>query len=100
MPDMARYDPFSPTFDHPLINSSPDYASRNDSFRSSRAVGDLGGVTTQMSLRERFKRLRNLEDEKNQLVEVRLPAQPVLAAQVLMNLAGFDVPTGKRPSPI
>jgi hypothetical protein len=72
MPDMARYDPFSPTFDHPLINSSPDYASRNNSFRSGRAVGEIGSMVSQMSFRERHKRLRNLEDDKNQLIEVVL----------------------------
>ncbi|EXJ55639.1 hypothetical protein A1O7_08568 [Cladophialophora yegresii CBS 114405] len=66
---MARYDPFSPTFDHPLMNSSPDYASRNGSFRSSRAIGDLGAITGQISFRERHKRLRNLEEDKNQLIE-------------------------------
>ncbi|OQU94390.1 hypothetical protein CLAIMM_00751 isoform 1 [Cladophialophora immunda] len=69
MPDMARYDPFSPTFDHPLLNSSPDYSSRNGSLRSSRPNGDLGDVTNQMSFRERNKRLRSLETERNQLIE-------------------------------
>jgi hypothetical protein len=71
MPDMARYDPFSPTFDHPLLNSSPDYASRNGSFRN-RPIGDIGVVNAQMSFRERNKRLRSLDDEKNQLIEVRM----------------------------
>ncbi|EXJ84530.1 hypothetical protein A1O3_05199 [Capronia epimyces CBS 606.96] len=65
---MARYDPFSPTFDHPLLNSSPDYGSRNGSFRN-RPVGDIGVVPSQMSFRERTKRLRSLEDDKNQLIE-------------------------------
>ncbi|EXJ94243.1 hypothetical protein A1O1_02636 [Capronia coronata CBS 617.96] len=65
---MARYDPFSPTFDHPLLNSSPDYGSRNGSFRN-RPIGDIGVVAPQMSFRERTKRLRSLEDEKNQLIE-------------------------------
>ncbi|KIX08216.1 uncharacterized protein Z518_02872 [Rhinocladiella mackenziei CBS 650.93] len=68
MPDMARYDPFSPTFDHPLLNSSPDYGSRNGSFRN-RPIGDISIVNSQMSFRERNKRLRSLEDEKNQLIE-------------------------------
>jgi len=69
MPDMARYDPFSPTFDHPLTNSSPDYGSRNGSFRT-RPVSDFGAIGTPLSFRERNKRLRNLDDEKNQLIEV------------------------------
>ncbi|KAJ9613484.1 hypothetical protein H2200_003426 [Cladophialophora chaetospira] len=68
---MARYDPFSPTFEHPLINSSPDYTSRNGSFRSSRAIGDLSTITAQMSFRERFKRIRSLEEDKNQIIEDR-----------------------------
>ena len=75
MPDMARYDPFSPTFDHPLINSSPDYGSRTTSFRN-RVVGDLGAVGSQMSFRERNKRLRSLDEDKNQLIEV---SQPLLS---------------------
>lgn len=70
MPDMARYDPFSPTFDHPLLNSSPDYGSRNGSFRT-RPIGEIAIVPPPMSFRERTKRLRSLEDEKNQLIEVR-----------------------------
>ncbi|KAK6381273.1 hypothetical protein LTS17_004330 [Exophiala oligosperma] len=65
---MARYDPFSPSFEHPLLNSSPDYGSRNG-FRTSRAIGDIGLVDSHMSFRERNKRLRNLDDEKNQLIE-------------------------------
>ncbi|KAK7905751.1 hypothetical protein LTR67_000475 [Exophiala xenobiotica] len=65
---MARYDPFSPTFDHPLLNSSPDYGSRNG-FRSSRAIGDVGVMDPHMSFRERNKRLRSLDDERNQLIE-------------------------------
>lgn len=69
MPDMARYDPFSPTFDHPLLNSSPDYVSRNGSFRH-RPIGDVGVVNSPMSFRERNKRLRSLDDEKYQLIEV------------------------------
>ena len=81
MPDMARYDPFSPTFEHPLINSSPDYTSRNGSFRSGRAIGDLGTMTGQMSFRERFKRLRNLEEDKNQIIEVPQPAQVFVPTQ-------------------
>jgi hypothetical protein len=72
MPDMARYDPFSPTFDHPLLNSSPDYAARTGSFRNRPIGGDIGVVNPNMSFRERNKRIRNLEDEKNQLIEVRL----------------------------
>lgn len=70
MPDMARFDPFSPTFDHPLLNSSPDYGSRTTSFRN-RVVGDIGSVNpVQSSFRERNKRLRSLEDERTQLMEV------------------------------
>lgn len=81
MPDMARYDPFSPTFEHPLINSSPDYGSRNGSFRSSRAIGDLTSMTSQMSFRERFKRMRTFEEDKNSLIEVCQPGQVFSAAQ-------------------
>jgi hypothetical protein len=66
MPFMNRYDPFSPTFAHPLLNSSPDYGARNGTF-SNRPIGGFGG---QMSFRERNKRLRDLDDEKNQLIEV------------------------------
>ncbi len=72
MPDMARYDPFSPSFDHPLLNSSSPDFDRNGAFRN-RAVGDLGVVRSQMSFRERSKRLKSLEDEKTQLIEVFLP---------------------------
>ena len=79
MPDMARYDPFSPTFEHPLINSSPDYASRNGSFRSSRAIGDLSAITSQMSFRERLKRLRHLEEDKNQFIEACHPTGALTA---------------------
>lgn len=92
MPDMARYDPFSPTFDHPLINSSPDYTSRNGSLRSGRAVGDLSGVTSQMSFRERNKRLKNLEDEKNQLIEVHLRSDLSRSRPQLTPTTGFNVP--------
>lgn len=70
MPDMARFDPFSPTFDHPLLNSSPDYGSRNGSFARPIGVGVGVGLDSQLSFRERNKRLRSLEDEKNQLIEV------------------------------
>ena len=74
---MAKYDPFSPTLDHPLLNSSPDYNTksngRNGSLRS-RALGNgtfsHGSFTTQLSYRERSKRLRDVEDEKQQLIEV------------------------------
>lgn len=66
MPFMARYDPFSPQFDHPLLNSSPDYGSRNGTFRT-RPIGDFGN---QLTFRERNKRLREFDDEKNQLIEV------------------------------
>jgi hypothetical protein len=70
MPDMARYDPFSPTCEHPLLNSSPDYGVRNGSFRGRGPVGDVGVVGAQVSFRERNKRLRSLDEEKNQLIEV------------------------------
>lgn len=73
MPDMARYDPFSPACEHPLLNSSPDYASRNGSFRSRGPIGDISVLGNQMSFRERNKRLRSLDDEKNQLIEVKPP---------------------------
>ncbi|KAJ4509760.1 hypothetical protein HRR83_006918 [Exophiala dermatitidis] len=66
---MARYDPFSPTFDHPLLNSSPDYGSRNGTFRNRPIGADLGAIAPQLSFRERNKRLRGLEEEKNQLIE-------------------------------
>lgn len=73
---MAKWDPFSPTLDHPLLNSSPDFtnpASRNGSLRA-RALGNgsfgNGAFNGQMSYRERSKRLRDLEDEKQQLIEV------------------------------
>jgi hypothetical protein len=66
MPFMARYDPFSPQFDHPLLNSSPDYGSRNGTFRT-RPIGDFGN---RLNFRERNKRLREFDDEKNQLIEV------------------------------
>ncbi|OAG42448.1 hypothetical protein AYO21_03324 [Fonsecaea monophora] len=67
---MARYDPFSPTFDHPLLNSSPDYSSRNGSLRSSRPIGDMSSaVTNPLSFRERNKRLRSFEEERNQMIE-------------------------------
>ena len=76
MPFMARYDPFSPTMDHPLLNSSPDYTKsngRNGSLRS-RALGNgtfsHGSFTTQLTYRERSRRLRDVEDEKQQLIEV------------------------------
>lgn len=63
---MARFDAFSPDFEHPFINSSPDYSSRNGSY-SSRAIGEM---TTPLSFRERNKRLKSIENEKNQLIEV------------------------------
>lgn len=69
MPDMARYDPFSPTFDHPLTNSSPDYGSRVTPFRT-RPIGDMGTTGIYSSFRERNKRLKNLDEEKNKLIEV------------------------------
>ena len=96
MPDMARYDPFSPTCDHPLLNSSPDYGSRNGSFRN-RPIGDIGVVGTQMSFRERNKRLRSLDDEKNQLVEVRHPLSRLDFSGMLTVHAGLIVPARKYP---
>ena len=78
MPDMARYDPFSPPlpYEHPLLNSSPDYGARNDSFRN-RPIGDVGVVSSNMSFRERNKRLKNLDAEKTQLIEVgQMPHSP------------------------
>lgn len=69
MPDMARYDPFSSNFDHPLVNSSPDYGSRATPFRN-RTIGDLTAVGPHASFRERNKRLKSLDEEKNQFIEV------------------------------
>lgn len=63
---MARYDPFSPTFDHPLLNSSPDYGTRNQAFRN----GPIGALMPQASFRERHKKLKDQDFEKNQLIEV------------------------------
>ncbi|KIV93379.1 hypothetical protein PV10_04594 [Exophiala mesophila] len=68
MPDMARYDPFAPTYDHPLVNSSPDFGSRSTPFRT-RTIGDLTAVAPHTSFRERNKRLKSLDEEKNQLIE-------------------------------
>ncbi|ETN41849.1 uncharacterized protein HMPREF1541_03788 [Cyphellophora europaea CBS 101466] len=62
---MARYDPFSPTFEHPLLNSSPDYGARSQPFRN----GPIGALLTQTSYRERHKRLKDQDLEKNQLIE-------------------------------
>lgn len=73
---MAKYDPFSPTLDHPLLNSSPDFtnpSSRNGSLRA-RVLGNgtfnSGAFSGQMSFRERSKRIRDIEDEKQQLIDV------------------------------
>jgi hypothetical protein len=79
MPFMARYDPFSPTMDHPLLNSSPDYSARNGSFRN-RPIGDFNPRPT--SFRERNKKLRDLEDEKNQLIEVSLIYNPATTSGI------------------
>lgn len=66
MSAMARCDPFSPTFDHPLLNSSPEYDCPTNAFRTR----PIGSIRTQNSFRERSKCLKNIEDEKNQLIEV------------------------------
>lgn len=66
MPFMARYDPFSPTPVHPLLNSSPDFGARNGTYRT-RPIGD---VVPQLSFRERNKRLKEYDDNKDQLIEV------------------------------
>jgi hypothetical protein len=80
MPFMARYDPFSPTLEqHPLLNSSPDFTSRNGSVRNGFPPGlPIGGLSQhstfpmQTTLRERHKRIKQQEYERNQLIDVRL----------------------------
>lgn len=70
----ARYDAFeafSKDFDDRpgdlFMNSSPDYSTpRNGSLRS-RPIGDMTGNS---SFRERSRRLIDVENEKNQLIEV------------------------------
>jgi hypothetical protein len=66
MPFMARYDPFSPKFDHPLLNSSPDYGARRQLFGG----GPISSFAPQASFRERHKKLKDHDEEKNQLIEV------------------------------
>lgn len=71
MPFMnPRYDPFSPTLDHPLLNSSPDFGSRNGSIRN-LPIGGFAPQPPQNSYRERHKRLKQHDYEKNQLIDVR-----------------------------
>jgi hypothetical protein len=67
---MARFvafEAFSKDFDHPFLNSSPDYTPRNGSLRINRPIGEM---TTNLSFRDRSKRLLDVENEKNQLIEV------------------------------
>lgn len=66
---MARFDAFeafSKDYDHPFLNSSPDYTPRHTSLRTSRPIGEM---TTNLSFRDRSKRLLDVENEKNQLIE-------------------------------
>jgi hypothetical protein len=99
MPDMARFDPFSPTMDHPMLNSSPDYGSRNSSFRT-RAIGsDIGIITPQMSFRDRDKRLRTLEKEKNDLMEVLKSTRLLHNVWALMPEKGTAVSTRIHATP-
>ena len=65
---MNRDGLFSPTLSHPLLDSSPDYAARNDSFRRRSAVGNgrfhrKGSFGVPWSLRERSKKLKEADDE-------------------------------------
>ena len=68
---MARFDAFEAfskdDFDHPFLNSSPDYTPRHSSLRTSRPIGEM---TSNLSFRDRSKRVLDIENEKNQLIEV------------------------------
>ena len=68
---MARFDAFEAfskdDFDHPFLNSSPDYTPRHSSLRTSRPIGEM---TSNLSFRDRSKRVIDIENEKNQLIEV------------------------------
>lgn len=72
---MARFDAFEAfskdDFDHPFLNSSPDYTPRNSSLRISRPIGEM---TNNLSFRDRSKRLLDIENEKNQLIDVIDPS--------------------------
>jgi hypothetical protein len=90
---MARFDAFEAfskdDFDHPFLNSSPDFTPRHSLLRTSRPIGDM---TTNMSFRDRSKRLLDIENEKNQLVEVNSPS-------VLAQDKKTDFQTGPALSP-
>ena len=68
---MARFDAFEAfskdDFDHPFLNSSPDYTPRHSSLRTNRPIGEM---TSNLSFRDRSKRVIDIENEKNQLIEV------------------------------
>jgi hypothetical protein len=70
----ARYDAFEAfpkEFNNQpdlFFNSSPDYTPRNGSLRmNTRPIGDMTGNS---SFCDRSKRLLDVENEKNQLIEV------------------------------
>lgn len=88
---MARFDAFealSKDFDHPFLNSSPDYTPRNGSLRLSRPIGE---VTTNLSFRDRSKRLLDVDNEKNQLIEVRTDLITLRAWQGLSDETDYGV---------
>ena len=64
---MARFDAFSPDFEHPFINSRPDYSSS----QGTHDCGPIGDMSAQTTFRDRSKRLKTLQNEQNQLIEVR-----------------------------
>lgn len=91
MPFMARYDPFSPTLDHPLLNSSPDFSSRNGTFSNRQPFGALGAANN-LSFRERIKRIQDIDAEKNQLIEVGRARAGLGSGGTLTSSPGSSVP--------
>ncbi|RMZ77446.1 hypothetical protein DV738_g4421, partial [Chaetothyriales sp. CBS 135597] len=73
---MAHYDPFASSFDHPLINSSPDFSSRNGTFsnrpvgglQSSSLAGVLPSFGSQQPLRDRLTIWKELDAERHLLL--------------------------------
>ncbi|KAK5098303.1 hypothetical protein LTS08_006436 [Lithohypha guttulata] len=77
---MARLDPFaSPIHDRPtkmqslFLDSSPDFGPVKSETNKVRAIGEITSMTApvvpQTGFRERSQRLRNLEDDKNALID-------------------------------
>ena len=63
---MARFDAFSSDFEHPFINSRPDYSSSQVAYD----CGPVGDMSTHTTFRDRGSRLKALQIEQNQLIEV------------------------------